>query len=61
VVLELDPSQPEAVVAALERLLLGDGVEAIDPWWSAGLAESLGGGDGASAQDARGGAGVVEP
>jgi hypothetical protein len=61
VAVELDPPQPEAVVAALERLLLADeGVAAVDPWWAAGLAETLGSGDGAAAQDARGGAGVVE-
>jgi hypothetical protein len=57
--LELDPAQPEPVTAAIERLL-ADGVSGVDPWWAAGLAESLRGGDGAPAEDPRGGAGVVE-
>jgi hypothetical protein len=60
VALELDPPQPEAVAAALERLLADEGVAAVDPWWAAGLAETLGSGDSAAAQDARSGAGVVE-
>ncbi len=58
--LELDPAQPEPVVAAVERLLAGP-LAGVDPWWAAGVAEALRGGDGAPAEDARGGAGVVEP
>jgi hypothetical protein len=58
--LELDPAQPEAVAAAVERLLAGARA-AVDPWWAAGVAEALRGGDGAPAEDAWGGAGVVEP
>jgi hypothetical protein len=59
--LELDPPQPEAVTAALERLLGGDAQNAVDPWWAAGLVEALRSGDGAAAEDPWGGAGVVEP
>jgi hypothetical protein len=59
--LELDPAQPEAVTAALARLLGGDARNAVDPWWAAGLAEALRSGDGAAAEDPRGGTGVVEP
>jgi hypothetical protein len=61
VALELDPAQPEAVASAIERLLGVAAADAVDPWWAAGLAEALGSGDGAAAQDARSGAGVVEP
>jgi len=60
VAIELDPPQPEAVVRAVDTLL-DDRAPRVDPWWAAGIAESLGGDDGAPAQDARGGAGVVEP
>jgi hypothetical protein len=59
--LELDPPQPEAVAAAVERLLQEEAANAVDPWWAAGVAESLRGSDGASAEDPRGGTGVVEP
>lgn len=38
--LELTPSQPEAVARAVEKLL-GDPSEAADPWWQAGLEEAL--------------------
>jgi len=58
--LELDPPQPGPVAEAIARLF-AEGDAAIDPWWEAGLAEALRGGDGPAAQDARGGAGVVEP
>ena len=58
--LELDPPQPRPVVTAIERLLAEDAPPA-DPWWAAGLADALGGRHGAAAQDAWGGAGVVEP
>jgi hypothetical protein len=57
--LELDPPQPDAVTAAVERLLAA-GEPLRDPWWAAGIAEALRGDDGAAAQDAGGGAGVVE-
>jgi hypothetical protein len=56
---ELDPAQPEPVVAAIERLLAGPPAD-VDPWWAAGVAEALRGGDGAPAEDPWGGAGVVE-
>jgi hypothetical protein len=59
--LELDPPQPQPIVTALERLLAADDAEPVDPWWAAGLAEALRGGDGPPAEDARGGAGVVDP
>ena len=59
--LELSAPQPEAVVRAIERLFV-EPPKRVDPWWAAGLAESLlGGSDGPAAQDAWGGAGVVEP
>ena len=58
--MSLDPPQDDAVAAAIEGLLAG-GEGAADPWWAAGLAEALRGGDGAAAQDAWRGAGVVEP
>jgi hypothetical protein len=61
VTVELDPPQPEAVTAALERLLGSDAQNAGDPWWAAGLAASLRSGDGAAAEDPWGGTGVVEP
>ena len=38
--LELDPPQPAAVVAALADALAAD-TAAADPWWQAGLEESL--------------------
>jgi hypothetical protein len=60
VALELDPPQPGPVVEAIARLLAA-GEAGVDPWWEAGLAEALRGGDGPPAQDARGGTGVVEP
>lgn len=56
----LDPPQPQPVTAAIERLLL-EGASPADPWWAAGLTDALGGRDGAPAQDAWGGAGIVEP
>jgi hypothetical protein len=58
--LELDPAQPQPVVEAIERLLEA-GAAPVDPWWAAGLAEALRSGDGAAPEEARGGAGVVEP
>jgi hypothetical protein len=58
--LELDPAQPQPVVQAIERLLAAD-APPVDPWWAAGLAEALRSGDGAAAEEAWGGAGVVEP
>jgi hypothetical protein len=58
--LACEPPQPEQVVAAIERLA-GDGAPDVDPWWVAGLAESLRSWDGAAPQEAWGGAGVVEP
>ena len=39
--LELDPSQPPEVVAALARILVPAETEP-DPWWQAGLDEALG-------------------
>ena len=58
--LDLDPPQPEPVERAIEHLL-GERHVAVDPWWAAGLDEALGRGDGATAKDAWGGPGVVEP
>lgn len=58
--LEFAPPQPEPVQQAIERLLAGK-KPAVDPWWAAGLEDALGRDDRAAAQDARGGAGVVEP
>ena len=55
-----EPLQPEPIVAAMARLA-GDGAPDIDPWWAAGLADSLGSWDGATSEEAWGGAGVVEP
>jgi hypothetical protein len=60
VALELDPEQPVGVAAAIEQLLAAEPA-ALDAWWTAGLAEALRGGDGPAAEDAGGGAGVVEP
>jgi hypothetical protein len=57
---ELDPPQPEPVADAIQRLL-AERQPAVDPWWAAGLEEQLGSGDGTAAQDAWGGAGVIEP
>jgi hypothetical protein len=42
--LELDPEQPAAVVRAVDDLLRSES-GAVDPWWQAGLDESLGSGD----------------
>jgi hypothetical protein len=58
--IELDPPQPEPVARAIERLL-AERRAAVDPWWASGLDEALRSGDGATAQDAWGGPGVVEP
>jgi len=58
--LDLDPPQPEPVGRAIGRLLASN-KGAVDPWWANGLEEALGRGDGAAAQDAWGGPGVVEP
>jgi hypothetical protein len=58
--LELDPPQPEPVEQAIERLL-GVKEPAVDPWWAAGLEESLGRDDRAAPQDAWSGPGVIEP
>jgi len=57
--LELDPPQPDAVAAAVERLLAG-GRPLPDPWWAAGIAEALRSDDGAAPQDAGSRAGIVE-
>jgi hypothetical protein len=44
---ELDPKQPEPVVAAVAELLgQTDGPET-DPWWQAGIDETLGNGSSA--------------
>ena len=59
--LELEPPQPDPVARAIETLLGTTARPPVDPWWAVGIAESLGGDDGASAQDAWGGAGVIEP
>jgi hypothetical protein len=58
--LDLDPPQPEPVERMIERLL-ADGKTGVDPWWAAGLEETLGSDDGAAAKDAWGRPGVVEP
>jgi hypothetical protein len=58
--LDCEPVQPETVIAAIERLVRV-GPPEVDPWWAAGLAESLRSWDGATAEEAWGGAGVVEP
>jgi hypothetical protein len=60
VALELDPTQPDPVATAIERLLAA-GRHPVDPWWAAGLAVALRSGDGAAAEQPWGGAGVVEP
>jgi hypothetical protein len=39
--LELDPPQPDEVTRAIATLL-DDEEDAPDPWWQAGLEESLG-------------------
>jgi hypothetical protein len=57
--LEFHPPQPNEVAAAVERLL-AEGGDDVDPWWAAGLGEALRGDGGSPAEDARGGAGVVE-
>ena len=57
---ELDPPQPDPVARALEQLLAAEEGN-IDSWWAAGLEEQLRSGDGAAAENAGGGAGVVEP
>lgn len=38
--LELDPAQPDAIVSAVAELL-APAASAPDPWWQAGLDESL--------------------
>jgi hypothetical protein len=58
--LDCKPPQPEPVAAAIERLF-ADPAPGVDPWWAAGLAESLGSWDGPAPQETWGGAGVVEP
>ena len=58
--LVFEPPQPEPVAAAIERLT-GDTPQELDPWWAAGLAESLRSWDGAASEQPWGGAGVVEP
>ena len=58
--LSCEPPQPQPVAAAIARLA-GDRREAVDPWWAAGLAESLGSWDGPASEEAWGGPGVVEP
>jgi hypothetical protein len=40
VALELDPAQPDAIVSAVAELLAA-AASAPDPWWQAGLPESL--------------------
>jgi hypothetical protein len=57
---ELEPPQPEPVVRAVERLLEA-AVSESDPWWAAGIEEALRSGNGVTAEDAWGAAGVVEP
>ena len=37
---ELHPGQPPEIVAAVEQLLAGSGAQP-DPWWRAGIEESL--------------------
>jgi hypothetical protein len=58
--LACEPPQPEPIVAAIERLS-ADGAPDVDPWWGAGLVDSLRSWDGAPPQEAWGGSGVVEP
>jgi len=58
--LVFEPPQPEPVAAAIESLT-DDGWKEVDPWWAAGLAESLRSWDGPAPEEAWGGAGVVEP
>ena len=57
--LAFEPPQPEPIAAAIERLT-GDNRE-VDPWWAAGVAETLRSWDGAASEQPWGGAGVVEP
>jgi hypothetical protein len=38
---DLDPEQPDPVLRAIEALL-GDDAPKPDPWWQAGIDESLG-------------------
>jgi hypothetical protein len=59
--LELDPEQPDAVAAAIAQLLPEAAERPVDPWWAAGLAQRLGGDDGAPAEDAWSRARVVDP
>jgi hypothetical protein len=54
-----EPPQPEPVASAIERLTRLD--PEVDPWWAAGLAETLRSWDGAASEEPWGGAGVVEP
>jgi hypothetical protein len=58
--LELDPGQTEPVATVIAQLL-ADPERAVDPWWSAGLADALRSSDGAAAEDPWSGTGVVEP
>ena len=58
--LSCEPPQPEPVAAAIERLA-GGREDPVDPWWAAGLAESLRSWDGAASEQPWGGAGVIEP
>jgi len=58
--LSFEPPQPEPVAAAIERLA-GGREDPVDPWWAAGLAESLRSWDGPAPEEAWSGAGVVEP
>jgi hypothetical protein len=37
---ELEPEQPDEVVRAVEALL-SEGVPAADPWWEAGIEDSI--------------------
>jgi hypothetical protein len=39
--LDLDPAQPDAVVAAVRELLAAAAAPAPDPWWQAGVEEAL--------------------
>jgi hypothetical protein len=57
---EVDPPQPDEVLAAIERLVVRP-QPGVDPWWAAGVAEALRGDDGAAAEDPGRGSGVVEP
>jgi hypothetical protein len=57
---EVDPPQPEEVLAAIDRLVARPPA-GFDPWWAAGLAQALRGDDGAAAEDPGRGSGVIEP